>query len=94
MTNILLFAILVTNIVSLFFIIHLYKASRPEPEDDDKLYPEVKAFILKEKRVSASRLQRQFRVGYGRAARLLDMLEEEGLVGPAEGAKPRNVLDQ
>ena len=44
------------------------------------------------KKASASLLQRRLRVGYARAARLLDMLEEQGIVGPADGAKPREVF--
>ncbi|MCX6741496.1 MAG: hypothetical protein NTY61_03815, partial [Candidatus Parcubacteria bacterium] len=43
------------------------------------------------KKASASFLQRRLRIGYSRAARLIDMLEEQGIVGPADGAKPREV---
>ncbi|MEK7579906.1 MAG: DNA translocase FtsK 4TM domain-containing protein [Patescibacteria group bacterium] len=61
-------------------------------EGDDPLFGEAKEVILQAKKASASLLQRRLRVGYARAARLLDMLEERGIVGPAEGAKPREVL--
>lgn len=61
-------------------------------EDDDILYEEVKDFVIQTQKASASLLQRRFRLGYARAARLLDMLEAEGIIGPQEGAKPRKVL--
>lgn len=59
---------------------------------EDELLPEAKEIILKYKKASASLLQRRLRIGYARAARLLDLLEEEGIIGPAEGAKPREIL--
>ncbi len=61
-------------------------------EDDDSLFGEAKETVIQAKKASASLLQRRLRVGYARAARLLDMLEERGVVGPADGAKPREVL--
>jgi S-DNA-T family DNA segregation ATPase FtsK/SpoIIIE len=61
-------------------------------EDDDELYNEAKKLVIKTGKASSSYLQRRFRIGYARAARLLDMLEERGVVGPGEGAKPREVL--
>jgi len=59
--------------------------------DEDPLFEEVKKIVLETKKASASFLQRRLRVGYSRAARLIDMLEEKGIVGPADGAKPREV---
>lgn len=59
---------------------------------DDELYEEAKNMVLEMGKASASLLQRRLRVGYARAARLLDLLEEEGVVGPADGAKPREIL--
>ena len=59
---------------------------------EDILYDEAARFVVETGRASTSLLQRRLRVGYGRAARLLDMLEHEGLVGPPEGSKPRKVL--
>ncbi len=59
---------------------------------EDKLYDEAARFVVEAGRASTSLLQRRFRIGYGRAARLLDMMEHEGLVGPSEGSKPREVL--
>ena len=59
---------------------------------DDPLYEEAKRVVFEAHKASASLLQRRLRVGYARAARLLDMLEEQGVVGPGEGAKPREIL--
>lgn len=59
---------------------------------EDELYNDAKEIVVMAGKASASLLQRRLRVGYARAARLLDMLEEEGAIGPAEGAKPRDVL--
>ena len=59
--------------------------------DDDALYQEAKEIVIEAKKASASLLQRRLRVGYARAARLLDMLEERKVIGPGEGAKPREV---
>ena len=58
---------------------------------DDPLYEEAKRIIFEYKRASASLLQRRLQIGYARAARLLDILEEKGVVGPASGAKPREI---
>ena len=68
------------------------KSSDPDMAIDDEIYEDVKAFVIQIGQVSASILQRRFRIGYARAARLLDMLEEFGVIGPADGAKPREVL--
>ncbi|MBI3261509.1 DNA translocase FtsK 4TM domain-containing protein [Candidatus Berkelbacteria bacterium] len=59
---------------------------------DDELYEEAKQVVIAAGKASASLLQRRLRVGYARAARLLDLLEEQGVIGPAEGARPRDVL--
>ncbi|MEX0878022.1 MAG: DNA translocase FtsK 4TM domain-containing protein [Candidatus Spechtbacterales bacterium] len=58
---------------------------------DDELYDYAKQLVIEAQKASASYLQRKLRVGYARAASLLDMLEENGVVGPAEGSKPRDV---
>ena len=58
---------------------------------EDPLYEEAKRMVISSKKASASLLQRRLGVGYARAARLIDILEERGVVGPAEGAKPREV---
>lgn len=69
-------------------------ATPPGMEDfgDDELLPEAKELILRTGKASASLLQRRLRVGYARAARILDLLEERGIIGPGEGAKPREIL--
>ncbi len=61
-------------------------------DDDDELYDEAKQTVLKAGKASASYLQRRLKVGYARAARLLDLLEERGIIGPGDGAKPRQIL--
>lgn len=60
--------------------------------EDDELLPQAKNVIIKSQKASASLLQRRLRVGYARAARILDILEEQGFIGPAHGAKPREIL--
>ncbi len=60
----------------------------------DPLYEEAKRVVIEARKASASLLQRRLRVGYARAARLIDMLEERGVVGPGEGAKPREIIIQ
>ncbi|TSC68115.1 MAG: DNA translocase FtsK, partial [Parcubacteria group bacterium Gr01-1014_66] len=59
---------------------------------DDDLYEEARALVVESGKASTSFLQRRLRLGYARAARLVDMLEERGVVGPGDGAKPRTVL--
>jgi len=61
-------------------------------DDDDPLYAEAKKLVIEARKASASLLQRRLRIGYARAARLLDLMEERGLIGPADGAKPRDIL--
>lgn len=61
-------------------------------EDDDELYETAKDEVIKAGKASTSYIQRKLRVGYARAARLMDILEERGVIGPADGAKPREVI--
>jgi S-DNA-T family DNA segregation ATPase FtsK/SpoIIIE len=61
-------------------------------EDDDPLLPDAKEVILQAGKGSASLLQRRLKVGYARAARILDLLEAQGFIGPVDGAKPREIL--
>lgn len=90
------------------YIYNLIKAENskypvPAVEDDtdsstlpaepcDELTEDAIAFVLKARQASVSMLQRRFRIGYNRAARILDEIEEKGVIGPADGARPRQVL--
>lgn len=61
-------------------------------ESEDPIYEEAKELVITAGKASTSYIQRKLRVGYSRAARLIDELEDNGIVGPAEGSKPRNIL--
>ena len=61
-------------------------------EDDDELYSDAKRAVLEAGKASTSYLQRKLGIGYARAARLIDALEERGVIGPGDGAKPRQVI--
>ena len=65
---------------------------KDDVDNDDPLYNEVVEFVVSTGKASASLIQRRFKVGYNRAARLVDELEERGIVGPQQGSKPREVL--
>jgi DNA segregation ATPase FtsK/SpoIIIE, S-DNA-T family len=64
----------------------------PDDEIDDDLYHDAVRVVCEMGRASTSTLQRRLRVGYGRAARLIDLMEKDGIVGPPDGTKPREVL--
>ena len=61
-------------------------------EYDDPLYNDIVEFVITQGKASASLLQRRFKLGYNRAARIIDLLEERGIIGPQNGSKPREVL--
>jgi len=63
-------------------------------EDDDEMYEEARACVIEAGKASTSYLQRKLKLGYARAARLMDVLEERGVIGPGDGAKPREVLEK
>jgi S-DNA-T family DNA segregation ATPase FtsK/SpoIIIE len=67
-------------------------AEGEEDELSDELYDEAIAIVSEMRQVSISMLQRKMRIGYNRAARMIERMERDGLVGPADGAKPRDVL--
>jgi S-DNA-T family DNA segregation ATPase FtsK/SpoIIIE len=64
---------------------------KPEPEDDDEKYDAAVALVTRLGQASASLIQRHLRIGYNRAARLLEVMEREGVIGPADGSRPREV---
>ncbi len=72
------------------------KEESPDVEGDDaeydNLYDQAVAFVTEQGQASISSVQRRFRVGYNRAARMIEMMEKDGVVGPADGAKPREVI--
>jgi S-DNA-T family DNA segregation ATPase FtsK/SpoIIIE len=68
------------------------KSLTSSEEMEDDLYEDAKAAVLEAGKASTSYLQRKLRVGYSRAARLVDLLEENGVIGPQDGARPREVL--
>ena len=61
-------------------------------QPQDELFDDAKALVIEMQTASVSLLQRRFRIGYNRAARLVDEVEDQGVVGPSEGSKPRKVL--
>lgn len=63
-----------------------------EDEYEDPLYNEIVDYVIQAGKVSASLIQRKYRLGYNRAARIIDLLEERGIIGPPNGSKPREVL--
>lgn len=60
-------------------------------EEQDSLFPEAVKFVVQEQKASTSLIQRRFRIGYNRAARIIDDMEQQGYIGPANGSKPREV---
>ena len=67
-------------------------SSGEKEEYDDPMYNEIVDFAVQTGKISASLIQRRFRFGYNRAARVIDLLEERGIIGPQNGSKPREVL--
>jgi len=63
-----------------------------DEEEYDELYDEAVAFIVESGKASSSMIQRRFKIGYNRAARIIEVMEQEGVVGAADGARPREVL--
>jgi S-DNA-T family DNA segregation ATPase FtsK/SpoIIIE len=61
-------------------------------EADDELFEDAIRLVLEFGKASTSLLQRRMRIGYGRAAHLIDMMERDGIVGPADGSRPREIL--
>jgi len=66
--------------------------SQIEGGDDDDMWKDAVSVVVANRKASTSLLQRKLRIGYGRASRMMDMMEEQGIIGPADGSKPRDVL--
>ena len=73
-------------------VLGLSSLNAVEGDVDDDLYEDAKMAVIEAGKASTSYIQRKLRVGYSRAARLMDILEDQGVIGPADGAKPRDVL--
>lgn len=69
-------------------------SSGGDDDSDDDMYMDAKAAVEEAGRASTSYLQRKLRIGYSRAARLMDILEERGVIGPADGSRPRDILSK
>ena len=65
-----------------------------EAGDDDEMYEQARQCVMEAGKASTSYLQRKLKLGYARAARLMDMLEDRGVIGPGDGAKPREILEK
>ena len=65
---------------------------KSEMKSEDALYDEAYLFVIEQQKASTSLLQRQFRIGYNRASRLMDDLEHNQIIGPQTGSKPRQIL--
>ena len=59
---------------------------------EDDMFKDAVRVVIENRKASTSLLQRRLRVGYGRAARMIEEMEEQGIIGPADGARPREVL--
>ncbi len=70
----------------------IFSSSLEDDSDKDEMFEEAKRLVIEEKKASTSYIQRRLKIGYSRAARILDELEEAGVVGPGNGAKPREIL--
>ncbi len=75
-------------------VMGVMSAGFTDDEDDDDLYADAKVAVEEAGRASTSYLQRKLKIGYSRAARLMDILESRGVIGPADGSKPREVMSR
>jgi S-DNA-T family DNA segregation ATPase FtsK/SpoIIIE len=67
-------------------------AEKAKAEDRDDLFDECARLVVEQGQASTSMLQRRFRIGFSRAGRLIDLMEQDGIIGPADGARPREIL--
>ena len=70
----------------------IFEGSVTADADEDDLYEDARAIVIEAKKASTSYIQRKLRIGYSRAASLMDMLEERGVIGPADGSRPREII--
>lgn len=70
----------------------IFSSSFDDGDDKDELFGEAKRIVIEDKKASTSYIQRRLKIGYSRAARILDELEDAGIVGPSNGSKPRDIL--
>jgi S-DNA-T family DNA segregation ATPase FtsK/SpoIIIE len=70
----------------------IIEGSNPDPDENDPLFDDAVRLVFEFGKASTSLLQRRLRIGYGRAAHLIDLMERDGLVGPADGSRPRELL--
>ena len=76
----------------IFFMAAEIEAKDEEEEQEmDEKYDEALAIVAKDRQASISYIQRRLRIGYNRAARIIETMEREGIVGPSDGVKPREV---
>ena len=71
---------------------NLIEQQPKQEEVNDHLYKEIYNYVISQNKISASFIQRKYRLTYNRAAKLIDILEEKGVISPANGSKPRDVL--
>ena len=89
--------ILIFFILPLIFVIQPLFLQKIEEKDEseeqemDEKYDEALAIVAKDRQASISYIQRRLRIGYNRAARIIETMEREGIVGPSDGVKPREV---
>ena len=67
-------------------------AAKNDRDAEDELLPEAIELVVDAQQASVSMLQRRFRIGYNRAARIIDMMEDRQIIGPSDGSRPRQVL--
>ena len=72
----------------------IFESTFDDEDEEDELYEEARETIISAGKASTSYLQRKLRIGYARAARIIDILEERGVVGPQVGSKPREVFEE
>lgn len=88
----LLLVIIVLQLANLIIVTKPFWERKPEDMDEDELYEEAKTTVVAMGKASTSLLQRKLAIGYARAARLMDMLEENKVISKGEGSEPRKVL--